>query len=56
MLEWLGGKGRDAGAIREAQKVEYAIRRLLINNKKTIDIGGSMSTFEFTKAVIDLMY
>ena len=56
MLEWLGGKGSDAGAIKEAQKVEYAIRRLLINNKKTIDIGGNMSTFEFTKAVIDLMY
>jgi 3-isopropylmalate dehydrogenase len=56
MLEWLGGKGSDAGAIGEAQKVEYAIRRLLVNNKKTIDIGGNMSTFEFTKAVIDLMY
>ena len=52
----VGGKESDAGAIKEAQKVEYAIRRLLIDNKKTIDIGGDMSTFEFTKAVIDLMY
>jgi 3-isopropylmalate dehydrogenase len=56
MLEWLGGKRSDAGAIKEAQKVEHAIRKLLIGNKKTIDIGGDMSTLEFTKAVIDLMY
>jgi 3-isopropylmalate dehydrogenase len=56
MLEWLGGKRSDAGAIREAQRVEHAIRRMLIGNKRTIDIGGDMSTIEFTNAVIDLMY
>jgi isocitrate/isopropylmalate dehydrogenase len=56
MLEWLGGKRSDAGAIREAQRVENAIRMMLIGNKRTIDIGGNMSTIEFTNAVIDLMY
>jgi hypothetical protein len=29
---------------------------LLIANRKTVDIGGELSTLEFTKAVIDLMY
>ena len=56
MLEWLGGKRSDAGAIREAQRVENAIRKMLIGNRRTIDIGGNMSTIEFTNAVIDLMY
>lgn len=56
MLEWLGGKRSDAGAIREAQRVEHAIRRLLTGNRRTIDSGGDMSTIEFTNAVIDLMY
>jgi 3-isopropylmalate dehydrogenase len=56
MLEWLGGKRSDAGAIREAQKVENAIRKMLIGNRRTVDIGGNMSTIEFTNAVIGLMY
>jgi 3-isopropylmalate dehydrogenase len=56
MLEWLGGKRNDAGAIREAQRVENAIRKMLIGNRRTIDIGGNMSTIEFTNAVIGLMY
>jgi 3-isopropylmalate dehydrogenase len=56
MLEWLGGKRSDAVAIREAQRVEHAIRRMLMGNRRTIDIGGDMSTIEFTNAVIDLMY
>jgi len=56
MLEWLGEKRSDAGAIREAQRVEHAIRRMLTGNRRTIDIGGDMSTVEFTNAVIDLMY
>jgi isocitrate/isopropylmalate dehydrogenase len=56
MLEWLGGKRGDAVAIREAQRVEHAIRRMLTGNRRTIDIGGDMSTIGFTNAVIDLMY
>jgi isocitrate/isopropylmalate dehydrogenase len=56
MLEWLAEKKGDAVAFEEAQKIEHAIRKLLIDNRKTVDIGGSLSTLEFTKAVIDLMY
>jgi 3-isopropylmalate dehydrogenase len=56
MLEWLGEKKDDLVAINEAQKIEYAIRKLLIDNKKTIDIGGDLTTLDFTKAVIDQMY
>ncbi|MDP8914914.1 MAG: isocitrate/isopropylmalate family dehydrogenase, partial [Thermoproteota archaeon] len=56
MLEWLGEKNSDTIAIREAQKIECAIRKLLRRNKKTIDIGGKLSTSEFTEAVIDEMY
>lgn len=56
MLEWLGGKRSDAGAIREAQRVENAIRKMLIGDRRTVDIGGNMSTIEFTNAVIGLMY
>ncbi|HET9356947.1 MAG TPA: isocitrate/isopropylmalate family dehydrogenase, partial [Nitrososphaeraceae archaeon] len=56
MLEWLGEKNRDTIAVREAQKIERAIRKLLKRNKKTIDIGGKLSTSEFTEAVIGEMY
>jgi isocitrate/isopropylmalate dehydrogenase len=56
MLEWLAGKNGDAVAFKEAQKIEHAIRKLLIDNRKTVDIGGNLSTLGFTKAVIDLMY
>jgi 3-isopropylmalate dehydrogenase len=56
MLEWLGEKNSDTITVREAQKIERAIRKLLKRNKKTIDIGGKMSTSEFTEAVIGEMY
>jgi 3-isopropylmalate dehydrogenase len=56
MLEWLAEKKGDAVAFEEAQKIEHAIRKLLIDNRKTVDIGGSLSTLEFTKAVVDQMY
>jgi 3-isopropylmalate dehydrogenase len=56
MLEWLGEKNGDATAIEEAQKIEHSIRKLLLNNQKTIDIGGELSTAGFTKAVIGQMY
>ena len=56
MLEWLGEKNGDTAAIEEAQKIERSIRKLLVSNQKTIDIGGEMSTSGFTKAVIGQMY
>lgn len=56
MLEWLGEKNGDTAAIEEAQKIEHSIRKLLVSNQKTIDIGGELSTSGFTKAVIGQMY
>ena len=56
MLDWLGEKNSDTIAVREAQKIERAIRKLLKRNKKTIDIGGKLSTSEFTDSVIGEMY
>ena len=56
MLEWLGEKNGDTAAIEEAQKIEHSIRKLLVSNQKTIDIGGELSTSGFTKAVISKMY
>ena len=36
MLEWLGGKKGDTVVIEEAQKVEYAIRKLLTVIRKQL--------------------
>jgi 3-isopropylmalate dehydrogenase len=56
MLEWLGHERRDKIAIEEGQKIEEAIIALLKKNKKTIDVGGTLSTSDFTNAVINSMY
>ena len=53
MLEWIGEKFKDPSLFTEAVKIENAIVTLLKQNKKTIDIGGNLSTTEFTKMVID---
>jgi 3-isopropylmalate dehydrogenase len=56
MLEWLGHERGNKVAIEEGQKIEDAIMALLKKNKKTIDIGGTLSTSDFTDAVINSMY
>ncbi len=56
MLEWLGEKNGDNVVIEEAQKIQSAIKKLLMSNRKTIDIGGNLSTTDFTDAVITQMY
>ena len=53
MLEWIGEKFKDPLLFTEAVKIENAIITLLKQNKKTIDIGGNLSTTEFTRMVID---
>src|SRR5919205_7447 len=55
MLEWLADRYNDRDAFKIGQRIEEIIISLLIDNRKTVDIGGSLSTLEFTKAVIDLM-
>jgi isocitrate/isopropylmalate dehydrogenase len=53
MLEWLGEKFKDQLLFTEAVKIENAIVTLLKQNYKTIDIGGTLSTSEFTRMVLD---
>jgi 3-isopropylmalate dehydrogenase len=55
MLEWLGDRHGDKGAIMEGKRIEDAIISSL-KKGKTKDIGGKMSTTEFTELVAKAMY
>ena len=56
MLEWLADKYADKNAAKEGQRIEDAISSILKENKKTKDIGGTLSTSEFTTLVVEKMY
>jgi 3-isopropylmalate dehydrogenase len=56
MLEWLSEKHDDKGAAKEGRRIEDAVSEILRQNKKTKDIGGNLSTSEFTKLVAKAMY
>ena len=56
MLEWLSDKYSDKDAMAGARKIEDAIITVLKQDKKTIDIGGKLSTTEFAALVIKMMY
>ncbi len=56
MLEWLSDKHSDKDAMKEGKRIEDAITSVLGRNNKTKDIGGSLSTTEFTKLVSEAMY
>lgn len=56
MLEWLSDKHSDKDAMLEGKRIEDAITSVLGRNNKTKDIGGSLSTTEFTKLVSEAMY
>jgi 3-isopropylmalate dehydrogenase len=56
MLEWLGERQRDRNAIVEGRRIEDAIIKILKQDNKTKDIGGKLSTAEFTKLVERAMY
>ena len=55
MLDWLGEKFKDPLLFTEAIKIENAIVSLLKQNYKTIDIGGNLSTSEFTRMLLDIL-
>ncbi|HEX7256833.1 MAG TPA: isocitrate/isopropylmalate dehydrogenase family protein [Nitrososphaeraceae archaeon] len=55
MLEWLGDKFQDSLLFVEAAKIENAIINLLRRNQKTIDIGGNLSTSDFSKRLVNLI-
>jgi 3-isopropylmalate dehydrogenase len=56
MLEWLAEKFDDRNASKEAQRIESAVTHVLRQNKKTKDIGGTLSTSEFTNLVAENLY
>ena len=51
MLDWLGNKHNDSKCIEVGQKLESTIFDLVKSGVKTKDIGGEMSTSEFTNAI-----
>jgi len=53
MFDWLGAKHNDSKCIEVGQKLESTIFDLVKSGVKTKDIGGDMSTSEFTKQITD---
>lgn len=56
MLEWLADKYNDKYALAEGKRIEDAIISALKKGSKTKDIGGKLSTSEFTELVAKAMY
>ncbi|HKU49075.1 MAG TPA: isocitrate/isopropylmalate dehydrogenase family protein [Nitrososphaera sp.] len=56
MLEWLADRYGDKNAAREGKRIEDAVSGVLKENQKTKDIGGKLSTTDFTKLVSKRMY
>ncbi len=56
MTEWLADKHGDAKIAAEGRRIEDAIVKLLAKNKKTKDIGGTLTTTEFAENVAKSMY
>ena len=56
MLEWLADKYNDDDLFNEGRRIEDAINSLFRQNKKTKDIGGTLSTTDFTKLITISMY
>ncbi len=53
MCDWLGAKNNDAKCVEVGQKLENTIFDLVKTGAKTQDIGGDLSTAEFTKQITD---
>jgi len=52
MLEWLGSKHKDKKCFEVAEKLENAVYGVVKKGAKTRDIGGTMTTKEFTTQII----
>ncbi|MDQ6723146.1 MAG: isocitrate/isopropylmalate dehydrogenase family protein, partial [Thermoproteota archaeon] len=55
MFEWLGDKYNDKNIIHQSIKIEKAVDQLFLNNIKTKDIGGHLSTFEFNEEFLQIL-
>jgi isocitrate/isopropylmalate dehydrogenase len=56
MLEWLAQRYGEKAAYHEGERLEASMIKLLDQNKKTIDIGGNLTTSEFTRILSNSMY
>jgi 3-isopropylmalate dehydrogenase len=52
MFEWLGMKKNDQKCFSVAKKIESAVFSVVKDGMKTKDIGGNLTTSEFTQHVI----
>ncbi|MGI0004452.1 MAG: isocitrate/isopropylmalate dehydrogenase family protein [Candidatus Nitrosotenuis sp.] len=55
MLEWLGSKHNDKKCFEVAEKLENAVYGVVKKGAKTRDIGGTMTTKEFTTQIISAL-
>ena len=55
MFEWIGDKYNDRNMMDQSVKIEKAVDDLFSKNIKTIDIGGKLSTKEFSDKFISLL-
>ena len=53
MLEWLGNRNNDQNSLTTAKKLEQSVLELIKSGISTKDIGGTMSTREFTHEIIN---
>ena len=54
LLDWLGKKNNNSQLKEIAELIENAIDKMIINPEtRTPDIGGKLSTTEFTKKLIE---
>ena len=53
MLEWLGSKNNDQNSLIAAKKIESTVLEVVKSGVRTKDIGGTMSTGEFTSEIIN---
>ena len=51
MLEWLGVKNHDQNSSNAAKNLEDIVLNVVKSGVATKDIGGTMSTREFTKEI-----
>ena len=53
MFEWLGNKNNDQNSISASQTLEKTVLQVIESGIVTKDVGGNMSTKEFTKEITD---
>lgn len=53
MLEWIGKRNSDNDALQIADKIENAVKQTFLQDFKTQDLGGSLTTSKFTDKIIE---